>query len=80
MAEPEMTQPLAIVTLKVAAEGRQLDHWVAERPSKVIALIQDAKSGQGPNAPMVELTTIRGMKGSEFFTRFDNIASVEAYR
>lgn len=74
-----IVQPQAIVTLKVAHEHDKT-LWVTERPSQVVARIQDAKSGQGPNAPMIELTRWRAMHTDVFYTRFDNVTNVESYR
>ena len=77
-----MVQPQAIVTLKVADE-RDRVMWVEEPPSAVLARIQDAREGRtGTNveSPMIKITAVRGMEPHDFWTRFDNVANVQAYR
>lgn len=83
-----LTQPQAIVTLKVADE-RDRTIWVAETPDDIYRAIGYASAGKGygdgvrnlaePGNPLLTLTRIQGMKGADFRTRFDNIASVGAY-
>jgi hypothetical protein len=70
--------PSAIVTLKIADE-RDKTMWVTESPQVVVAMIQDTRDGNEPTAPMVALTRWRAGATSPFYTRFDNIASVEEY-
>jgi hypothetical protein len=72
-------QPQSIVTLRIADE-RDKTMWVTERPSMVLAMIQDARDGRGQEAPMIALTRWRAMSTSRFLTRFDNVVSVEPYR
>jgi hypothetical protein len=66
-----MVEPKAAVTLKVANEGDKTI-WVAESAEDVLFLVNNAKTS------LITLTRVKGFMPSEFHTRFDNVANVEA--
>ena len=71
-------RPQAVITLKVA-DDRDKVIWVTQSVTDVVARIEDANKGYG-SAPLIELTRWRAMSTDAFYTRFDNVVSVEAYR
>jgi hypothetical protein len=66
-----LVQPQAVVTLKVADDGDRVI-WTEESRETVHGLVNGAQTR------LITLTRVKGMKGSLFSTRPDNVANVEA--